>query len=121
MISLNLLLMVYIGTVCVITVFDLVIAKLNTDHMKKHGTQIPSIIKGIIDEKELKKIHHYTVDNERFAMLRTGFSKIIFFVHHPLRHPALVGPFPRKSERCARRADFFWCSGSFNCHHRFAI
>ena len=78
MISLNLLLMVYIGTVCVITVFDLVIAKLNTDHMKKHGTQIPSIIKGIIDEKELKKIHHYTVDNERFAMLRTGFSKIIF-------------------------------------------
>ncbi|MDP6395984.1 MAG: hypothetical protein QF466_11180 [Desulfobacterales bacterium] len=56
MISLNLLLMVYIGTVCVIMLFDLVIAKLNTDYMKKHGTQIPSIIKGIIDEKELKKI-----------------------------------------------------------------
>lgn len=45
--------------------------------MKKHGTELPQVFKGYIDESTLKKIHAYTIEKTKFSFIKSIFRNVI--------------------------------------------
>lgn len=78
MIAFNSFLIIYLGFYVITSLADMVIDKINADYVEKSGDEVPNAFKGIIDEDELKRIHHYTVDKSTFSLIQAGVLKIIF-------------------------------------------
>ena len=78
MIHINSLLIAYLVVYLVSSALDLIIDKLNANHLQKCGERIPEAFEGFIDKKELKKISQYTIDNIRFTFVHTSIGKILF-------------------------------------------
>ncbi len=78
MINLNTFLIAYLGVYFIISALDMILDKLNANHLKKYGMNVPEAFEGFIDEKELGKISQYTIDNIRFAFVQSSVNKILF-------------------------------------------
>lgn len=80
MISLNLFLIIYLCIYLVSSGGNLVIDKINANHLKKSGNKVPDVFRGTIDEEELKKINQYTFDNTNFGLVQTITGEVVFLV-----------------------------------------
>ncbi len=78
MIPLNIYLITYICIYLASFALYIVIERINANYLKRYGQKVPVAFNGMIDEKELKKISRYTVDNIRFKLVQTSVSKVIF-------------------------------------------
>ncbi len=78
MISLNLFLIIYLCVYLVSSGGNLVIDKINANHLKKSGGKVPEVFRGTIDEEELKKINQYTFDNTNFSLVQTITGEMVF-------------------------------------------
>jgi STE24 endopeptidase len=61
---------------------------INLRYMKSHGTEIPSMFKGYIDEPILKKMHAYTIEKSYFLFAKSILENVvvlIFFFGGPLK------------------------------------
>ncbi len=67
---------VYIGSFSLYLAID----RINLNHLKTYGQQVPFAFYGMIDEAELKRISQYTSDNLAFKGVHTLFSKGLFLV-----------------------------------------
>jgi STE24 endopeptidase len=50
---------------------------INLRHMKKHGTEIPQVFEGYVDESILKKIHSYTIEKTHFSFTKSIFGNAV--------------------------------------------
>ncbi len=63
-----------------IIIFSYWLKALNLRHLKKHGATVPSEFKGHINAELLKKTSDYTVENSRFAFVKSVFDNIILIL-----------------------------------------
>ncbi len=78
MVSLNSLLIVYLSVYLASSAGDLLIEKINAGYLKRSGDRVPEAFEGTIDEKELRKINQYTLENTNFSLVRTIAGNILF-------------------------------------------
>ena len=78
MISINSFLLAYITLYLVTLELTWTINSINLKRLEKYGKKVPDAFENMIDEKELQKINRYTLDNIRFQLVQTGFSKFFF-------------------------------------------
>ena len=78
MISINSFLLAYITLYLVTLALTWTINSINLKRLEKYGKKVPDAFENMIDEKELQKINRYTLDNIRFQLVQTGFSKFFF-------------------------------------------
>jgi len=77
MISINSFLLAYITLYLVTLALTWTINSINLKRLEKYGKKVPDAFENMIDEKELQKINRYTLDNIRFQLVQTGFSKFL--------------------------------------------
>lgn len=63
-----------------IIIFSYWLKALNLRHLKKHGATVPPEFKGHINAELLKKTSDYTVENSRFAFVKSVFDNIILIL-----------------------------------------
>jgi STE24 endopeptidase len=78
MIPFNTYLSAYIAIYLASFVLSVLIDRLNIKHLEKHGRQVPDAFKGMIDERELRKIGRYAKDNVHFKLIESSIGKFFF-------------------------------------------
>ena len=78
MIAFNWFLIIYLVFYVVTSLADLAIDKINAEHVKKTGDEVPDPLRGVIGKEELKKIHQYTLDKTAFSLIQAGILKAVF-------------------------------------------
>jgi len=53
---------------------------INLRYMKRHGTEIPSMFKGYIDESILKKMHAYTIEKSYFLLAKSILGNVAILI-----------------------------------------
>jgi len=80
MIQLNLLLQIFLAVFLLRSGVQIYLNRLNTSHLRQHGTTVPEIFQDTIDPERLKKISAYTLDSENFGMIATLANQGLFLV-----------------------------------------
>jgi STE24 endopeptidase len=71
MIQLNFLLLIFLALFLVRSGFQVYLSWLNLSHLREHGSTVPEVFRGVIDQEKLRTISAYTVDSDRFQMVTT--------------------------------------------------
>ena len=53
---------------------------INLKYMKSHGTEIPSMFRGYIDEPILKKMHAYTIEKSYFFFAKSILGNVVILI-----------------------------------------
>jgi len=80
MIHLNFLLQTFLAVFLLRSGVQIYLNRLNTSHLRQHGTTVPEIFQDTIDPERLKKISAYTLDSENFGMIATLANQGLFLV-----------------------------------------
>ena len=78
MISINIILGGYLVLYLLSSLTDLGIDFLNMGYLRKFGQKVPEIFASDISEEDLVKTNAYTIDNNRFSLIKAIVSKIFF-------------------------------------------
>ncbi len=75
MVQFNSLLIAFLILFGIRSLFQVVLSRLCIRHLRKSGTEVPSVFKDIVDQEKLTKISAYTADSVRFALIMGLFSQ----------------------------------------------
>jgi STE24 endopeptidase len=78
MIHTNLLLVVYLFTYLLSTSLGLIIEWVNARNLRRYRGEVPGAFRGLIDENELEKMDHYTLDKTNLSYVETVICRAIF-------------------------------------------
>jgi STE24 endopeptidase len=80
MITINIYLSAYLAAYLISTVLDITIDLANAAHLKKYNGAVPEGFDDVVDGKKLSEMERYTMDNTRFGICESLFSKTIFLI-----------------------------------------
>jgi STE24 endopeptidase len=80
MIQLNFLLFAFLAVFLLRSGTQILLNGLNISYLRQHGSTVPELFQGIIDQEKLRKISAYTVDSDRFQMIATLANQGFFLV-----------------------------------------
>ncbi len=59
---------------------QLFLNRLNTSHIRQHGSSVPEVFQDVVDQEKLKKISAYTVDSAGFGIISSLANQAFFLV-----------------------------------------
>ena len=80
MVQLNFLLLTFLIVFFFRSGTQLFLNRLNTSHIRQHGSSVPEVFQDVVDQEKLKKISAYTVDSAAFGIISSLANQAFFLV-----------------------------------------
>jgi len=80
MVQLNFLLLTFLIVFFFRSGTQLFLNRLNTSHIRQHGSSVPEVFQDVVDQEKLKKISAYTVDSAGFGIISSLANQAFFLV-----------------------------------------
>lgn len=80
MVQLNFLLLTFLIVFFFRSGTQLFLNRLNTSHIRQHGSSVPEVFQDAVDQEKLKKISAYTVDSAAFGIISSLANQAFFLV-----------------------------------------
>jgi STE24 endopeptidase len=77
MVQWNILLIVFLAAFAASSVFRLLLTYMNVRHLRRHGSDVPDVFAGEIDEATLARMTAYTADSSRFGAVAHFFDDAV--------------------------------------------
>jgi STE24 endopeptidase len=79
-IQINLFLTVFLIVFGIRSVLQVVLNRLNIQHLNRSGGEVPSVFKDLVDQEKLARISSYTADSARFRLISSLFGQSLVLV-----------------------------------------
>ena len=80
MVQLNFLLLTFLIVFFFRSGTQLFLNRLNTSHIRQHGSSVPEVFQDVVDQEKLKKISAYTVDSAAFGIISSLANQAFFLI-----------------------------------------
>ncbi len=71
MVQLNLLFLIFLALFLLRSAIQLYLDRLNLSYLQQHGSNVPDMLKDVVNDEKLKTIIRYTIDSTRLSRLAT--------------------------------------------------
>lgn len=75
MVQINLFLIIFLVVFGIRSMFQVILNRLNINHLHRHGGEVPPAFEGMVDEEKLARISAYTADSARFGLFTSLFGQ----------------------------------------------
>jgi len=80
MIQWNTLLIAFLAVFVFRSLFQLALSFINVSHLRRHGSQVPTVFQDAVDEERLSRMASYTGDSTRFGIIARLFDQGVVLV-----------------------------------------
>jgi STE24 endopeptidase len=78
--EINILLIIFLGIYFLEVIVSLWLEVMNRRHLRLHGTQVPEVFIGFIDQEKLARSNAYTLENSRFSLMQQLWGEILLLI-----------------------------------------
>jgi STE24 endopeptidase len=80
MIEFNFFLIAFLVVFGVRSVFQMVLNRFHIRHLRRYGSEVPTVFDGVVDQEKLARISSYTADSAHFGLITRLFNQSLLLV-----------------------------------------